>query len=138
MTAYICIHCFRISILIYSIFNGQYFDAVIKIILQIFFLPTMYAAIAEEPEFTDIIENVTVPAGRNVRMACSVKNLGSFKVNQNKKKFYSIFSSYFMASLSIGNFVGIKISVNVAIKYRINPLFSILSATIAREKKKSR
>ncbi|XP_055297159.1 lachesin-like [Sitodiplosis mosellana] len=37
-------------------------------------------AVAEDPEFTDIIENVTVPAGRNVRMACSVKNLGSFKV----------------------------------------------------------
>lgn len=79
------------------------------------------AAVAEEPEFTEIIENVnffkftainlffnrfmalskikktflifydlyfltdvfrkvTVPAGRNVRMACSVKNLGTFKV----------------------------------------------------------
>lgn len=37
-------------------------------------------AVAEEPEFTDIIDNVTVPAGRNVKMACSVKNLGSFKV----------------------------------------------------------
>lgn len=29
---------------------------------------------------SSIIDNVTVPAGRNVRMACSVKNLGSFKV----------------------------------------------------------
>ena len=50
-----------------------------------------HAAVAEDPEFTDIIENVTVPAGRNVRMACSVKNLGSFKVivthlTLNKKK----------------------------------------------------
>lgn len=37
-------------------------------------------AVAEEPEFVDSVANVTVPAGRNVRMACSVKNLGSFKV----------------------------------------------------------
>ncbi|CAG9803946.1 unnamed protein product [Chironomus riparius] len=36
--------------------------------------------ITEEPEFTDVIENVTVPAGRNVKLACSVKNLGSYKV----------------------------------------------------------
>ncbi|XP_055545209.1 lachesin-like [Wyeomyia smithii] len=36
--------------------------------------------IIEEPEFTDVIENVTVPAGRNVKLACSVKNLGSYKV----------------------------------------------------------
>ncbi|KAM7352943.1 dpr-interacting protein epsilon [Cochliomyia hominivorax] len=34
----------------------------------------------EDPEFTDVIENVTVPAGRNIKLACSVKNLGSYKV----------------------------------------------------------
>ncbi|KAG5682113.1 hypothetical protein PVAND_011492 [Polypedilum vanderplanki] len=34
----------------------------------------------EDPEFTDTIENITVPAGRNVKLACSVKNLGSYKV----------------------------------------------------------
>lgn len=38
------------------------------------------AAIVEEPEFTEYIENVTVPAGRNVKLGCSVKNLGSYKV----------------------------------------------------------
>ncbi|XP_065084282.1 lachesin-like [Ochlerotatus camptorhynchus] len=37
-------------------------------------------AVLEDPEFTDIIENITVPAGRNVKLACSVKNLGSYKV----------------------------------------------------------
>lgn len=36
--------------------------------------------VVEEPEFTDVIQNVTVPAGRSVRLACSVKNLGSYKV----------------------------------------------------------
>ncbi|XP_063697790.1 lachesin-like [Culicoides brevitarsis] len=36
--------------------------------------------VVEEPEFTEVIENVTVPAGRNVKLACSVKNLGSYKV----------------------------------------------------------
>ncbi|XP_038111519.1 lachesin isoform X2 [Culex quinquefasciatus] len=37
-------------------------------------------AVVDDPEFTDIIENITVPAGRNVKLACSVKNLGSYKV----------------------------------------------------------
>ncbi|XP_030377207.1 neurotrimin [Scaptodrosophila lebanonensis] len=36
--------------------------------------------ISEDPEFTDVIDNITVPAGRNVKLACSVKNLGSYKV----------------------------------------------------------
>ncbi|KAH8333766.1 hypothetical protein KR059_003115 [Drosophila kikkawai] len=36
--------------------------------------------VVEEPEFTEYIENVTVPAGRNVKLGCSVKNLGSYKV----------------------------------------------------------
>lgn len=47
------------------------------------------AVVLEEPEFTEIIENVTVPAGRNVRLACSVKNLGTYKVSIIKH-FYSI------------------------------------------------
>lgn len=38
------------------------------------------SALSEDPEFTDVIENITVPAGRNVKLACSVKNLGSYKV----------------------------------------------------------
>uniref|UniRef100_A0A8D9AQU8 Neurotrimin n=1 Tax=Cacopsylla melanoneura TaxID=428564 RepID=A0A8D9AQU8_9HEMI len=33
-----------------------------------------------DPEFTDVIQNVTVPAGRNVKLSCSVNNLGNFKV----------------------------------------------------------
>ncbi|XP_017097131.2 neurotrimin [Drosophila bipectinata] len=41
---------------------------------------TLNNAISEDPEFTDVIENITVPAGRNVKLACSVKNLGSYKV----------------------------------------------------------
>ncbi|CAH2050339.1 unnamed protein product, partial [Iphiclides podalirius] len=40
------------------------------------------AVVMEEPEFTDVIQNVTVPAGRSVRLACSVKNLGSYKVGR--------------------------------------------------------
>lgn len=38
--------------------------------------------IQEDPEFTDVIDNITVPAGRNVKLACSVKNLGSYKVSE--------------------------------------------------------
>lgn len=41
-----------------------------------------FAAIVEEPEFTEHIENITVPAGRNIKLGCSVKNLGSFKVSR--------------------------------------------------------
>ncbi|XP_068916288.1 neurotrimin-like isoform X1 [Tenebrio molitor] len=36
--------------------------------------------VVEEPEFTDTIENITVAAGRSVKFACSVKNLGTYKV----------------------------------------------------------
>ena len=37
----------------------------------------------EEPEFTDIIKNITAAAGRNVKFACCVKNLGTYKVRHN-------------------------------------------------------
>lgn len=43
-----------------------------------------YTALPEDPEFTDVIENITVPAGRNIKLACSVKNLGSYKVKIKK------------------------------------------------------
>ncbi|XP_043261860.1 lachesin [Colletes gigas] len=33
-----------------------------------------------DPEFVDKIGNITVPAGRNVKLACSVKDLGPYKV----------------------------------------------------------
>ncbi|OXA64235.1 Lachesin [Folsomia candida] len=35
---------------------------------------------AEDPEFAEPIENITAPASRDIRMACSVKNLGPHKV----------------------------------------------------------
>lgn len=50
----------------------------------------IFLAVAEEPEFTDVIENVTVPAGRNVKLGCSVKNLGSYKVNISPSQFLSV------------------------------------------------
>ncbi|KAK9890425.1 hypothetical protein WA026_010514 [Henosepilachna vigintioctopunctata] len=39
-----------------------------------------YQAFQEEPEFTEVIQNITVAAGRNIKFACSVKNLGTYKV----------------------------------------------------------
>lgn len=48
--------------------------------LVISFDVIFFSALPEDPEFTDVIENVTVPAGRNIKLACSVKNLGSYKV----------------------------------------------------------
>lgn len=48
--------------------------------IKLYHILTSIAAILEEPEFTEYIENVTVPAGRNIKLACSVKNLGSYKV----------------------------------------------------------
>ncbi|XP_058796821.1 lachesin-like [Phymastichus coffea] len=38
------------------------------------------AATVLEPEFVKEIGNITVAAGRNVRLACAVKNLGTYKV----------------------------------------------------------
>lgn len=53
-------------------------------LILIFFI--FFVAVSEDPEFTEIIENITVPAGRNVKLACSVKNLGPYKVRDEKKK----------------------------------------------------
>lgn len=50
-----------------------------------FFL-LVFAAVSDDPEFTDVIENITVPAGRSVKLACSVKNLGNYKVNTGEYK----------------------------------------------------
>lgn len=96
-------HCFRFhSInLLLILYN--------ETILQVAFIETNFvtialfisiynlSAVAEEPEFTDIIANVTVPAGRNVQMACSVKNLGTFKVRINfcRKSHESFFLLWF-------------------------------------------
>lgn len=51
----------------------------IFLILFLFFL--YFVAVSEDPEFTDIIENITVTQGRNVILKCSVRNLGPFKVS---------------------------------------------------------
>jgi len=40
----------------------------------------------DEPEFSEPIENITVPAGREVKLACSVKSLGPHKVSPHKMK----------------------------------------------------
>uniref|UniRef100_A0A1B6MB79 Ig-like domain-containing protein n=1 Tax=Graphocephala atropunctata TaxID=36148 RepID=A0A1B6MB79_9HEMI len=50
------------------------------LMLASFVLPTAGQGQMEDPEFVEQIENITVPAGRNVKLACTVKNLGSFKV----------------------------------------------------------
>lgn len=39
------------------------------------------SAIGEEPEFVEQIQNVTASVGRNVKLTCCVRNLGSYKVN---------------------------------------------------------
>ncbi len=33
-----------------------------------------------EPEFLEPLQNVTVTAGRDIKLQCSVKHLGSYKV----------------------------------------------------------
>lgn len=55
-------------------------------------------ALPEDPEFTDVIENITVPAGRNIKLACSVKNLGSYKVT-----FIIIIDASKVSSVLFGN-----------------------------------
>lgn len=53
-----------------------------KWIALIFTICYFFVAISEEPEFVEQIENATVPVGRNVKLSCSVRNLGSFKVSR--------------------------------------------------------
>lgn len=56
--------------------------------LNKFFLLIWYAGGAgvDEPEFAEPIENITVPAGREVKLACSVKALGPHKVCARRKR----------------------------------------------------
>lgn len=42
----------------------------------------LFLALGEEPEFVEQIENATVPVGRNVKLSCSVRNLGTYKVSK--------------------------------------------------------
>lgn len=58
-------------------------------------------ALPEDPEFTDVIENITVPAGRNIKLACSVKNLGTYKVNERKKLERTVFDAVNKLTASI-------------------------------------
>lgn len=50
--------------------------------IHIFILIILFFSVSTipDPQFVDEIGNITVPAGRNVKLACSVKDLGSFKV----------------------------------------------------------
>lgn len=59
---------------------------VIYSLFLVLYFPFPRLALPEDPEFTDVIENITVPAGRNIKLACSVKNLGTYKVNAGEKK----------------------------------------------------
>lgn len=52
------------------------------------------AAPVEDPEFTEQIENITVPAGRNVKLACSVKNLGTYKVRSRQAQLTQIYVNF--------------------------------------------
>lgn len=56
------------------------------------------AAPVEDPEFTEQIENITVPAGRNVKLACSVKNLGSYKVRSRQAQLTQIYVNFMQHS----------------------------------------
>ncbi|XP_050519545.1 neurotrimin-like [Diabrotica virgifera virgifera] len=61
-------------------------DMLVLVILSTLCYPSQSAitsslgAVVEEPEFTDVIQNITVAAGRNIRFACAVKNLQMYKV----------------------------------------------------------
>lgn len=64
--------------------NEIYFHRFLNSVLLTIFFNFLFSAVLEDPEFTEIIENITVPAGRNVKLACSVKDLGSYKVSFKK------------------------------------------------------
>jgi hypothetical protein len=58
------------------------------------FVVLCVAAPVEDPEFTEQIENITVPAGRNVKLACSVKNLGNYKVMSRQAQHTQIYVNF--------------------------------------------
>lgn len=67
-----CIRSYRISCR--TLYNDIHFFVLWLLLLS------FSATTIPDPEFVDEIGNITVPAGRNVKLACSVKDLGSFKV----------------------------------------------------------
>ena len=54
---------------------------------------------AMEPEFVEPLQNVTVTAGRDIKLQCSVKHLNSFKVSP----FHSITISHLSVERSAEN-----------------------------------
>jgi hypothetical protein len=66
-------------------FNGQYrrlnFKKVVKHFNDIFNLTfETGSVVGPDPEFVEPLQNLTVTAGRDVKLQCSVKHLGSYKV----------------------------------------------------------
>lgn len=92
------------EICVYFLFSLSYLCMYFILFLGIFtfssflFCLIWYAGGAgadDEPEFSEPIENITVPAGREVKLACSVKSLGPHKVSsQNEKTSIPIYSIF--------------------------------------------
>lgn len=77
------IYCFRSQLLENYLFQTFYiYIFYIKYINIYTLCKILFFSVTTipDPEFVDEIGNITVPAGRNVKLACSVKDLGSFKV----------------------------------------------------------
>lgn len=51
-----------------------------NLIVLVLSADTFLERVSNEPDFVGNIKNVTVPAGREAILSCSVSNLGKFKV----------------------------------------------------------
>lgn len=72
-----------LSLIFYSFFKSYYVSNITskkKIKINKYIKYFVFSVIIDDPEFTEPIVNVTVPAGRSVKLGCSVRNLGSYKV----------------------------------------------------------
>lgn len=62
--------------------SGRQRWSILPVLLYLLFAATVSAKglMAPEPEFVEPLQNVTVTAGRDIKLQCSVKHLASFKV----------------------------------------------------------
>ncbi|XP_031778750.1 lachesin isoform X2 [Nasonia vitripennis] len=70
----------RLSAAIMALFTGTWLVALFAASGNVAAAAFTTASTVLEPEFVKEIGNITVPAGRSVKLACTVKDLGTYKV----------------------------------------------------------
>ena len=72
-----------LSLLVFGVFYSCQGESTLLLSLMILDNPDSEAATGLSPEFLGTISNMTISQGRDASFACSVRNLGGYKVNRN-------------------------------------------------------